>query len=345
LDQYLSQLLGRGNVDEDARWSVDAGLREAVLADLAKLFVEERAGSILGSAVVTKIENYFEARDISESAVELLEYFKAQRVLRTDRNMIRFSHHSYLYLFAAKAAMEDAAFRETILQDPTLFAPIIRHYASLKRQDSGLLTRMEEYLDASQHLTEGRPPLRQIELIDAPVDFSHNLEVVFADDSEDGHPDARSEEIEDPQVDAVVPYSEPEAFPLVVPEDLPSSYRYSIVLDVVSTVLRDCDQVPDPELKAKLLRKVLSGWGKFLVMFDADPAMREALGRVAETTAHALEIEEVDRAEFIERAISIFPPIMALSGISASLSSRKLLKALPKPPPPAPRTAPRTSRA
>lgn len=331
LDQYLSQLLGRGNVDEDARWSIDAGLREAVLADLAMQFVEKRAGSVVGSEVITRIETYFEKRDISESALEILSYFRAQRVLRTDGNMVRFSHHSYLYLFAAKAATEDATFRELILGDPTLFAPIIRHYASLKRQDADLLVRMDKYLDVSQNLTDGRPPLRHVEVLEAPENFAEQIDVVvFSEHNGDGEEMPHEDDLDSHHDEAGLPYSEPEAFPLAVPEDLPSSYRYSIVLDVVSTVLRDCDQVPDPELKAKLLRKVLSGWGKFLVLFEADPALKEALGRVAETTAHALDIAESDRAEFIERATEMFPPIMTMSGISSSLSSRKLLKALHK---------------
>lgn len=327
LDQYLSQLLGRGNVDEDARWSVDAGLREAVLADLAMLFVEERVGSLPGSRVIARIETYFEKRDISESAVELLEYFRAQRVVRTSRNLVRFSHHSYLYLFAAKAAAEDASFRETILGDPSLFAPIIRHYASLKRQDADLLMRMEKYLDESQHLAADRVTLRQVEVVEAPSDLE--IEVEFTGSNEPG--DSRSEYGSDHHLeDGLLPYEEPEAFPLSIPEDLPAAFRYSIVLDVVSTALRDCDQVPDPELKALLLRKVLAGWGRYLGLLTADPLLKDAFKLVAEISAQAVEIPAGKRDEFIERTADIFPPLMAMSGISASLSSRKLLKALDK---------------
>ncbi|WP_217376155.1 SIR2 family protein [Paenarthrobacter ureafaciens] len=329
LDQYLSQLLGRGNVDEDARWSIDLGLREAVLADLAMLFVEQRAGSLPGSVVTSRVETYFEKRDISESALEILEYFRSQRVLRSDRNLIRFSHHSYLYLFAAKAAAEDADFRETILSNPTLFAPIIRHYASLKRQDADLLVRMEAYLEDSQNLAEERRPLRRVELIEAPEEFDAAFDLGYGDDDSEDYAISDDEDVQLPE-DHLVPYQEPEAFPLTVPENLPAAYRYSIVVDVVSTVLRDCDQVPDPALKARLLRKVLTGWGRFFAMFTDDPHLTEALKKVAETTAHALDIQEDRRQEFIDRAAEMFPAIFTLSGISASLSSRKLLKALDK---------------
>jgi hypothetical protein len=327
LDQYLSQLLGRGNVDEDARWSVDVGLREAVLADLAMLFVEKQVGSLPGSSVIARIETYFEKRDISESAVELLEYFRAQRVVRSSRNLIRFSHHSYLYLFAAKAAAENVSFRELILGDPTLFAPIIRHYASLKRQDADLLTRLEKYLDEAQHLTADRVSLRQVAVVEAPTNLE--IQVEFLGSSET---DGRREENESgfhPE-DGLLPYEEPEAFPLSIPDDLPAAFRYSIVLDVVSTALRDCDQVPDPELKALLLRKVLAGWGRYLGLLSADPILKDAFRAVAEITAQTIEVPADKREEFIERATAIFPPIMTMSGISASLSSRKLLKALDK---------------
>lgn len=329
LDQYLSQLLGRGNVDEDARWSIDSGLREAVLADLAMLYVEQRAGSLPGSVVINRIETYFDKRDISESALELLEYFRAQRVLRTDGALVRFSHHSYLYLFAAKAAADGAEFRELILEDPTLFAPIIRHYASLKRADVDLLMRMEKYLDQSDHLTDGKAELKHIELVDAPTDLADRLETLVIGD-DDGSRAVAPLDDHDHQEDTVIPYSEPEAFPLAVPEDLPAVYRYSIVLDVVSTALRDCDQVPDPALKGKLLRKVLTGWGRFLSLFAADPALNEALRHAIDTMVHALDIDDSERPEFVERALEVFPPIMTMSGISASLSSRKLLKALDK---------------
>lgn len=327
LDQYLSQLLGRGNVDEDARWSVDAGLREAVLADLAMLFVEERVGSLPGSAVIARIETYFEKRDISESAVELLEYFRAQRVVRSSRNLVRFSHHSYLYLFAAKAAAENTSFREVILGDPTLFAPIIRHYASLKRQDAELLARLEKYLNESQHLAADRVTLRQVEVVDAPSDLTIDIE--FTGSSQ---PDGSQKLVEPDHhpEDGLLPYEEPEAFPLSIPEDLPAAFRYSIVLDVVSTALRDCDQVPDPELKAQLLRKVLAGWGRYLGLVTSDPILKEAFKHVAEITAQAVGIPDAKREEFIDRTVDIFPSLMTMSGISASLSSRKLLKALDK---------------
>ncbi len=326
LDQYLSQLLGRGNVDEDARWSVDAGLREAVLADLAMLFVEERVGSLPASKVIGRIETYFDKRDISESAFELLEYFRAQRVVRSAGTLVRFSHHSYLYLFAAKAAAENADFRDLILADPMLFAPIIRHYASLKRQDADLLARMDTYIDVSQHIAADRASLRKLDVVEAPIDLA--LEIEFADLIDlDGSGDST---MPDHPEDALFPYDEPEAFPLAVPEDLPPALRYAIVLDVVSTVLRDCDQVPDPELKARLLRKVLAGWGRYLGLIAVDAVMKEALANIAEITANALEIPEDKRTEFVDRSAEIFPPLMTMSGISASLSSRKLLKALDK---------------
>ena len=327
LDQYLSQLLGLGNIDEDARWSADSGLREAILADIAMLFVEEKVGSLSPAAVLSRIEKYFNERDILENPLDYLEYFKTQRVMRNAGNLIRFSHHSYLYLFAAKAAASYDEFRESILKDPSLYAPIIRHYASLKRQDADLLRRMRSYLEDSQTLTEDRATLRRV----ATIEVSDNYAVELHSEEQeerDSEPVARRESF---SIEDIAQYEEePEAFPLTLPENLPVAFRYSIILDVVSTALRDCDQVPDPELKADLLRRVLAGWGRYLGLLSADTELVEAMKVVAEKTSKMLSLDENIQEQLMRTILSIFPSVMTLSGIAASLSSRKLLKALEK---------------
>lgn len=327
LDQYLSQLLGLGNLDEDARWSADSGLREAILADIAMLFVEKKVGSLSPAAVLNRIEKYFGERDIPDNPLDYLEYFKKQRVIRNSGNQIRFSHHSYLYLFAAKAAVSYEEFRETILQDPSLYAPIIRHYASLKRQDTDLLRRMRSYLEDSQALTEERAALRRVEVIEVPDDYT----VVLHSGEQEGSDSKSATRREAPSFEDIVQYEEePEAFPLTLPEDLPVAFRYSIILDVASTALRDCDQVPDPDLKADLLRRVLAGWGRYLGLVAADTELVEAMKIIAEKTSRALSLDEKKQEHITRIILSIFPSVMTLSGIAASLSSRKLLKALEK---------------
>jgi hypothetical protein len=111
---------------------------------------------------------------------------------------------------------------------------------------------MEGFLKGSLHLTDDRPALRRVEVIDAPINLGENLGLPAFE-----HEEVQQESADDRDPshaeDALVPYSEPEAFALTVPDDLPAVYRYSIVLDVLSTVLRDCDQVPEPGLKARLL--------------------------------------------------------------------------------------------
>lgn len=334
LDQYVSLLLGRGDPHDDSRFSLDSVQREAILADIARLFIEERQGSLPISSVTSRVEQFFESLGWTESLTEVLNSFYQRRVLRSEGSYVRFSQDSYLYLFAAKAALDDDDFLSLLMAEPLLFAPILRHFAALKRTSRVLVLEMQKLVEGWSEIAPSGSAYRQLEKSDAPS------ETELFESDEAGERESRSEsgdlgEDESEDVDddyaSIGHYKQKgiqAPFPLTLDEDLPTVLRYSIALDLASTVLRDSDRVSDLQLKSSLLKRVLFGWGSLVDHFSGDEIFRDSFHQAAEAAASAMNLEGEVREKYVEEITEVLPPVFVLSGVSSTLSSRKLLKIL-----------------
>jgi hypothetical protein len=334
LDQYVSLLLGRGDPHDDSRFSLDSVQREAILADIARLFVKERQGSLPISSVTSRVEQFFESLGWTESLTDVLNSFYQRRVLRSEGSYVRFSQDSYLYLFAAKAALDDEEFLSLLMDEPLLFAPILRHFAALKRTSRALVLEMQKLIEGWTEIAPSGSAYRQLEKSDAPPP---EIEVSAGDEDDEAETNPESPELEEVDPEDADDYASigqykqkgmQAPFPLTLDEDLPTALRYSIALDLASTVLRDSDQVTDLQLKSTLLKKVLFGWGSLVDLFSGDELFRFSFHQVYEATASAMNLEGEVRDKYVEEVTDVLPPVFVLSGVSSALSSRKLLKIL-----------------
>lgn len=166
LDQFVSSLLGR-EIFEDSRFSIDARDREAILSALASLYARNKAGALAEDDVVRFLTELFEEYGWNESPTAMLESLKARHILTTRRsdpkNIVRFAQSSYLYLFAAKQAKEDPPFKEELIDDGLFYSKIITHYASLVRNDQGVLERVHALVDREECSDE-----RSASILDPP---------------------------------------------------------------------------------------------------------------------------------------------------------------------------------
>ncbi|MCW2513575.1 MAG: hypothetical protein JWR11_2617 [Mycobacterium sp.] len=150
LDLFVDSLLGRGDLLEDSRVSIDAREREAILAALAEHYCVKLASALSETDVVKYFEELFSAWGWNESPSAVLENLKSRHILRShvsDAKMVSFAQTSYLYLFAAKRAAEDIGFRDFLLTKPLIYAPVLTHYAALVRNDPVLLSKVADLID------------------------------------------------------------------------------------------------------------------------------------------------------------------------------------------------------
>ena len=327
LDQYVSLLLGRGDADEDSRFGFDSVQREAMLQDIARLFLEQQRGALQRSMLLSRLENFFETYGWTEDASPALDSFIERRILRADGNYIRFSQESYLHLFLAKAALDEESSESGLaelgmLEDALRYSPVIRHFAALSRKNSQLLHHVQGLISEWTEDSKTGTAYRVLESELSPDEHSeHDRNINIGKRSRHG----TEYDIEEMVLNSPsnIPISEI-PFPLQPMDDLPKFIKFSFTLDLVSSVLRDSDRVSNLVLKQDLLREVLKGWGRFNDFMTFDNETQESFNAVAESISDALEIPQEKRVELTERFRDNFPPYFTLSGISSSLASRKL---------------------
>lgn len=327
LDQYVSLLLGRGDLAEDARYDFDSVQREAVLSDLAQLFFTTKKGAIIESEVLKRIEGFFERFGWQATPAEVLASFCQRRVLRNTNGYIRFSQDSYLYIFLAKAALNDESVLDGFLAEPLVYAPVLRHYAALKRTSKRLIFDMASLLNQWSVDTVSGTAFRAIDVSAPPLEI--DMQKMAGSMS-----DHRNQADYEDYSDVLEPYDINHAddpnvpFPLQLPDDTPDIILFSLTLDLISSVLRDSDQVDDLSTKKQLLVSVLQSWGRFLNAMTTDDLFQEPVAHVAEAAATAIGLKGEKRDAFINRITEWFPPVFTMSGISAALASRVLLRPL-----------------
>lgn len=325
LDQYVSSLLGRGDPHEDARYEIDQPGREALLAGLAEFYVERGAAGLPESDVIRALESVLGRMGWSESPSQILRGLVKRRVLRRYTGVVVFSRNSYLYLFAAKRAGMSPAFLSVLLERPLYYASILKNHAALVRHDDVVLRRVRPLaLDrfALRHLNS---PFEIVGPIEPPT-----LEAIpgpVVDHEDEGEP--RRELTLWPDDGSMDDDTAP-PFPADDPMEMSFAMRLLRALDLVSTILRDSDQIEDLPLKRDVLAEALEGWGVAVEALAEDPQFQEFTRELIEEVSPILVekgVDERERSEILEEFSRIFPAAMSLGGIEATLSSRKLIAA------------------
>jgi hypothetical protein len=323
LDKYVQLLLGRSGNFLDPRWTLDPQNREAALAHLAKHMVQQNAGGLLRSEAIAQLENYFASVDWQEDPDATLETFRSMRLLRIQDGVVQFQQTAYLHLFAAKAAIDDEAFLSELLTKQLYYGPIIRHYAALVRQSDRVVRELLHSLQESWPIT---PPQSKIyeetEALPAPA----TTRVLPEEDTP--AKDAPGQDV-DPDEDDVEDWGEDGdrvPFPLDDPSTWSLTQQLIAVLDLSSRVVRDSDQVDDLALKDELFAAVLERWGYLTDVMAGDNFFREVVESVVLGVPAETDEEQEQQRRFIHDLQLTMPMFVALTGINATLASRKLLR-------------------
>jgi hypothetical protein len=326
LDDYIGLLLGRGDPHEDARLGLDQTGREEILSRLAEAFVKSGVGGLLESEVVDSFQATFDLLGWGEHPNDVLTSFMERRVLRRDGSHIVFARSSYLHFFVAKRAIHDQAFRDLLLEKPLYFSAALSNYAALSRRDGELLDAIRGLLEREEWDRTPGGVFDEIPEIEVPTLGP------AGDDGDEGMEPDRDEERaasgvrrRDP-LDTMGDEDYP-AFPMSDESGFPPTIRLLRSLELVSTVLRDSDQVEDLELKREILVEVLTHWGIFMSVIGHDTAFKDLLMQMLEETdglGTGFDPAKDDPEEFMR----FLPAAIALGGVTVNLVSRKLSSVL-----------------
>lgn len=323
LEQYVSMLLGRGNPLEDARVGIEAVGRESVLASLAELLVHRNTVVLPELEVVAHFSEHFKRVSWKESETRLLESFIRRGLLRRTKGGVEFQHNSFVYLFAAKRATTHSEFLEELLERPLYYGRIIQVHAGLARSNSQPLRQLVEAYRgqlANVGFEQGRAYARV-----RPSEPPALEEEPFSDEQSAG-----SERDPQPEVEGteLTPLDYPETLlPLFSDDvDLPVLAEMARILDLLSSVIRDADQIEDLDLKGDSLRVVLEGWGHFISAFSHGISFRDLIDTLAtEFQEEKLISDSVNREKLADMLERVLPVGAAASGINFTLKSRTLL--------------------
>jgi len=328
LDDYVGALLGRGDPHDDARLGMDQSSREALLSMFAKHFVLQNTGGVSDAEATRVFEEALERLSWTESASELIQSLVERRVLRRKEGKVVFARSSFLHLFAAKRAMQDAGFRAHLLDNPLYYSAILSDYAALNRHDIDLVTRLDTLLVQDEWSTDAGGVFKEIEQrlqpTEAPTTESREEQEEGTEPGGEVAPVDLLELTED--IDST-------PFPTTQHEELPLGLRLMRVLELVSAVLRDSDQIEDGNTKRQVLGNVLRHWGQLMSTLEHDPEFMSFVREVG-ARVHRLEVEEgvaseekdkSEEADSIQEFARLFPAAIAFGGVNETLASRRLL--------------------
>jgi hypothetical protein len=316
LDDYVGLLLGRGDPHDDSRFGLDQSQREAILAGLAQAFVDAETGGLTESEVIRAFQDQFDRFAWDESPTKVLTNFLDRRVLRREGRFITFARSSFLHLFAAKRAMADSAFRSALLKRPLFYTSALSDYAALYRHDSALLADLASLLrsDAWDDVRGGQfepvgltLPIRLRPIEEAPDELD-SVPALGADD-----------DLFDSSNDDDTP-----PFPISDEQDVPPGLQLIRTLDLVSKVLRDSDQIEDLSLKQSALLDTLRHWGVMMSVLNKDRSFKEFLREIFDQLKTD-GMTSVAEEELLNELTKAMPASIAVTGISLTLASRKLI--------------------
>ncbi|WP_306232853.1 SIR2 family protein [Agrococcus beijingensis] len=323
LSKYLDLLLDKHLPSSSPQTPMLIRNKRVAMEDIAAGFVEKRTDSASRELLFKRLEGLFARLGWNYDPGDLLDELIARHVLkRLPDGNISFQRSAYLELSAGMAARKNDALRQAMLQHPIEMASIVRSYVAMTRSDEAMLEVMERELDRifNEKLT-GR--------IFASVKQQPGRKELFADRGEPE--DREQEDREFPREGLMYDASDDSDTPAFLQghlDELSGGRLAMLVVDLASRVLRDSDEVPNQELKQRVLTKLLHCWAVFTDLYEAD--LRE-LPNLDETVArlHPKDDPTTEQIEDLKTAlVSIVPAFLTLSGMRACLAAASLHLAL-----------------
>jgi hypothetical protein len=321
IEEYVGLLMTLSGESRSAGDALTAADLDAVCQEVSKRLCHERIGDLPLQEFFTLVEEYFNSVLIPVKPMDVLDRLEQSRLLGTFGGRIGFRQDSFLFFYAAKAAVIDAEFAAYIKSFIVLFAPIIKYYTAAVRGDGDVLLRWLEVfanIDRSQLLGGAfvdSPPLRKpmtLEEFEGRVERSRSTSPELP----------KSEELDDDYDYDAERGIEP--FPTDLEEEPSGIFLQLTVLALGSKVLSQSDQVRDPELRVAMLRELLRGHADLVDLIEQDPSFEELIASFG--TDGSMEPE----AELeLRQTISEFLPSLVGAGLlGGGLASSRLRQSI-----------------
>jgi len=318
LDAYTLLLLGIGNPHENTTGLTETDL-EAVLGKFAESLIWDEKPSLSEPEAVRVIADVIQKFGWQANATHVLDFFLQRRLLRRHGDSIEFARYAYFTLFAAKRALVDPEFRDLVVNDLFYYQPVAVKLSALSRADEDLLQRIRPLIDEelAVAVSPGSPyeptPLITIDELPPPEEVHRSTDAL--ERVEDG------DDLEFPESDSVGSFG-------LVKASMSPPARLHRVLTLISTVIRDLDQIENLELKKELLVDTVELWGRFITVLSSDSSLgdlRSAVARHLETEGGTDGDDNADLVDFLSRSI---PAGTVIGGMEMTLSSPKLASVL-----------------
>jgi hypothetical protein len=271
VDRYIDLLLRQVPDQSERKSGLDLLARKNLLAWVAGDFFRNDRGAQLRRDLERVVADRLAALSLSISAGETVTELIGTGVLRQDGDMVRFSNHPIFHLLVAVGMQIDPSQAALVLANPLRNAPIVEHFSGLRRDSASTLQTAVAVLssiDTDFRNQEDFTTFENIKTMSSDVskgaDVSRFLETV----SESPAPEdpTREEQLSMWDNIASSPSSGLPATPFALPSNVPELLlgRLRLASDLASRVLRNSDQLADPELKLAATRTVIGAWGLYV---------------------------------------------------------------------------------
>lgn len=328
IERYVNLLLGRVSPTEDARLALDFRNYEHILSSFAEHLVER------GSDRVSRLESeaflieYWQNKGWEGSPSRVLDALVERRMLIEDRDGVGFRHRALHHLFIAKQMFEDEAFRQAVMESPLEFSSAVRHAAALNRSDRDLLVTVGKVLEACLADLSGIDEAL-FPRIDAAPGWSHAPDLERAARSLRPVPELPPEVVDEHMDDM---WDDIEAADIrAVEEPGAPSPRFLASVELLSSVLRNSELVDDVDLKERLLREALRGWGVVAVLGAIFEDQTHLSREMIEDLFEGMDEDggdESHRAQKVERIVKVSAVFFAGIGVLMALGSVKMTNLL-----------------
>jgi predicted phosphodiesterase len=288
LQSYVDVLLENPTAVDPEGLAMDPRRREHLLQRLAERLVRKHRDRLTRPESEQFVLDYFSALGWrAGSAGHLIDSLIRRRVLVEDDRGVGFRYRALLHLFAAKCALEDLEFATHVLGDPIGNSMIVRHAAGLRRDDAELLAGIAQL--ASTALLNGPVgvSVEQFDLISDEHGWSRVADLGRVRELLEPPPPPPTEEQLDQIYDELASPSEDVEVETAIADAEPTPFqRIESSARLLAAVLQNSELVADIDLKADVLKTVISGWSIGTVVLavqeDQIGTLRELLESVIE---------------------------------------------------------------